>query len=117
MKFSPVFLSLCVAFFCAESAFAESPSAAPGEAALSALGQLNGQSLACKQEALSARTRQIVIDVVPKERPLGEIFEQATSAAFLKQGTDGLSCPDSKTLSAQIEAQEKVLKLRFPGKP
>lgn len=70
---------------------------------LDSLGQLNGQALACQQMALSARLRTILIEEAPKERSVGEAFEQATQAAYLAQGK-GQACPDSKTLAKRIDA-------------
>lgn len=76
------------------------------------LGGLNGQSLACDQAALSVRARQLVIDYVPKERGLGELFEEATNAAFLLQGQSKSPCPESKVLAERIRSVEATLKAR-----
>lgn len=97
--------------------WADTPSSKEGTQTLESLGRLNGQTLACKQPALSARIRDVVINFVPKERAMGEVFEQATSAAFLKQGTAALPCPDVKTLVEQINELEKQLKISFSKNP
>lgn len=73
------------------------------------LGQLNGQALACQQMALSSRLRNILIHEAPKERSVGELFEQATQAAYLAQGQTGQACPDSKVLANRVEAAASEL--------
>lgn len=77
--------------------------------AISELGRLNGIALACKQNALTARMREIMVDTVPKERNIGEVFEQATHASFLDFGSTGNLCPDGRSLAGDIElAREKL---------
>lgn len=71
--------------------------------AVTEFGTLNGVILACKQHALTARMREIMVDTVPKERNVGELFEDATSKSFLNFGSDGKTCPDGKTLAEQID--------------
>lgn len=78
--------------------------------AVSELGTLNGIALACSQPALSARARQIMIDTVPKERSIGEVFEQATQESFLAYGRDGKTCPDGKTLATQVDETRSKLR-------
>jgi hypothetical protein len=85
-----------------------------GTAAVTALGELNGIALACKQPALVSRARNIIVTTAPKTRDFGEIFENATNAAFLEQGK-GNPCPDSATLVGQINAAEKRLQSAFPA--
>jgi hypothetical protein len=42
-----------------------------------------------------------------------ELFENATSAAYLEQGK-GAACPDTSTLANNIAAAEKRLQAAFP---
>lgn len=74
------------------------------------LGELNGRALACKHMALAARLREIIIDHAPKERSVGELYEQATSQSYLQQGQSASSCPDGKQLAADISQAETRLK-------
>lgn len=84
-------------------------------AVVSDLGRLNGIALACRQPALSTRLRDMVINMAPKERQVGEVFEQATSTAYLAQGRpDATACPDSRELASHIEAGEAALKKQYP---
>lgn len=77
-------------------------------AAIDALGQANGQALACQLAPLSTRTKHLMIDRVPRTRDNGARFETATQNAFLAQG-QGAPCPDAKTLAARINAIEAQL--------
>lgn len=81
-------------------------------APVAALGRLNGVALACKQPALTARLREIVVNHAPKTRAVGEAYEQASNRAFLEQGA-GRACPDGKALAGEIDAAEAGLKAAF----
>ncbi len=85
-----------------------------GKAAVSALGELNGIALACQQPALVSRARNIIVTTAPKTRDYGEVFENATNAAYLEQGKSKTPCPDAVTLAARIAAAEKNLQAIFP---
>lgn len=93
-------------------AHAEAPAAAE-LAPVAALGRLNGVALACKQPALTARLREIVVAHAPKSRAVGEAYEQASNQAFLDQGAAGRACPDGKALTREIDAAEAGLKAAF----
>lgn len=94
--------------------------AQPAEAlpqAVLRLGELNGVALACQQKALTARLREIVIEIAPKERGIGEQFEQATNASFLEFGRSGASCPDGRSQAEQIAAAEAELRRAAGARP
>lgn len=85
-----------------------------GSAAVTELGQLNGIALACNQPALVTRARNVVVTTAPKTRDIGEMFENATNAAYLEQGKSQAACPDSATLANRIATTEKRLQAAFP---
>ncbi|MCL2523975.1 MAG: hypothetical protein FWF20_01210 [Betaproteobacteria bacterium] len=87
-----------------------------GGAAIVSLGQINGVALACQQMAIASRARHAVQDIAQKTRSNGEIFEEATSAAFLDQGK-GLECPDVATLNTRLGEAEQQLRQAFPPAP
>ncbi len=87
--------------------------ASEGDAALAEIGRLNGVALACQQPAISSRARNAVTQTAPKTRASGETFEQATQAAFLKQGKE-VHCPTGPELAGQLENAEKRLTAAFP---
>lgn len=106
--FAPLFaLTLCTVANTAQAAEA-------GTAAVEAIGRLNGIALACQQPALVDRARNAVITNAPKTRAYGEVFENATNAAYLEQG-QGATCPDAATLASNMAAAEKRLQASFPA--
>lgn len=82
-----------------------------------ALGRLNGTALACGQQALTNRIRDLVVNVAPKTREVGEEFEAATTEGFLSQGAEGMVCPDGKSLADQIDAEAVRLKSQYKPNP
>ncbi len=94
-----------------------SPAAFAGDAgttAIEALGKVNGIALACQQPAVASRARNALVTTAPKTRANGEIFENATNAAYLEQGK-GVACPDAATLANLVGAAEKGLQSAFSG--
>jgi len=108
MKRPIALLALCLA------AFANAADDDAGSAAIGALGQINGVALACQQPAIASRARYAVQITAPKTRASGEIFEQATSAAFLEQGK-GLDCPNAAALVERLETAERQLQKIYPA--
>ena len=85
-----------------------------GTTAIEALGKVNGIALACQQPAVASRARNALVTGAPKTRANGEIFENATNAAYLEQGK-GVACPDAATLANLVGAAEKGLQSAFQG--
>ena len=85
-----------------------------GSAALTALGEINGIALACQQPAIVSRARNAVTTTAPKTRANGEVFENATNAAYLEQGK-GRPCPDVASLVKRLNEAEKNLGAAFPA--
>lgn len=96
----------------AQPAFAETPEA--GLAALQELGQLNGQALACNQMAHAGKAKGLMIKHAPKTRRYGEVFEEATNAAFLAQGKAPDSCPTSGDFSGHLSDLSARLQIVLP---
>ena len=76
------------------------------------LGQL--QDPAKLQSWIYLIARNAVIDIASKTRTNGEIFENATNAAFLEQGK-GAACPDTASFVAALDEAEKKLQAAFPA--
>ncbi|MDR2188723.1 MAG: hypothetical protein LBE62_11870 [Azonexus sp.] len=87
---------------------------AAGDEAIARLGRLNGVALACEQPAIASRVRHLMQTSAPKTRGNGEIFEQATSAAFLEQG-QGRECPDIAAFNRQLGDAEQALRQVWPS--
>ncbi len=97
--------ALLLMMFFAGTAVAES-----GLDAVKALGQLNGEALACQQMALVDRIRMRIIYEAPKTREVGEAFEAATTERFLALGESKASCSDTKALAERIEQASQTLR-------
>lgn len=78
-------------------------------ATVETLGRLNGQALACQHKEVGTRIKSIMINRVPKTRPMGELFENATTAAFLAQGNEKATCPPQVALTIELEAAARPL--------
>ena len=78
-------------------AAAPASAAETGTAEIEALGRINGLALACQQPAIASRARNAMITTAPKTRANGELFENATQAAYLEHGKGG-ACPDVAAL-------------------
>lgn len=91
--------------------------AADPEAGLSAirdLGRVNGQALACGELASSGKVKALMIRHAPKTRSYGEVFEEATNAAFLAQGKDQEGCPKPVEFAARLSELSGRLQLTLP---
>lgn len=111
MKLVPLAAALCLL---SGSALAEADAAA-GLAAIQALGQLNGQALACSQMAMSGQSKSLMIKHAPKTRNYGEVFEAATSAAYLEQGRDQDTCPKPVEFAARLSELSGRLQATLPA--
>lgn len=85
----------------------------PGLDAVKALGQLNGEALACQQMALVDRVRTRIVNEAPKTREIGEAFETATNERFLAMGNDTASCADGRSLAERIETTTQTMRAAY----
>lgn len=95
------------------------PVAAEADAGLAAihdLGRVNGQGLACRQMAVSAQAKALMLKHAPKARRYGEAFEEATNAAFLAQGKED-GCPQSAELTGKLGELASRLQTTLPPAP
>ncbi len=98
----------------AGAAFAEADAAA-GLAAIQDLGRVNGQALACSEMAASGQAKALMIRHAPKTRRYGELFEEATNAAFLAQGKAQDVCPKPVEFSARLSELAGRLAATLPA--
>jgi hypothetical protein len=85
-----------------------------GNAAIEAMGKVNGMALACQQPVIVTRARNAVINIAPKTRSNGELFENSTNTAYLEQGK-GAACPDTASFVAALDEAERKLHAAFPA--
>jgi hypothetical protein len=88
-----------------------------GLVALKELGQLNGQALACSQFAQSGKAKAMMIRHAPKTRRFGEVFEEATNASFLTQGSNPDSCPSADGFASRLGDLAVRLQAALPATP
>lgn len=86
-----------------------------GLAAIQELGRVNGQALACGQMATSGQAKKLMIRHAPKTRRYGELFEEATNAAFLMQGKDQNSCPQPEAFAGKLSELSGRLQATLPA--
>jgi len=82
--------------------------------AIEDLGRLNGVALQCKYFQQAQRIKSALIIYLPKERQLGQRFEDATNESFLDSLEDATACPGKDALAARVDAGIKTLKKVFP---
>ncbi|RIX42541.1 MAG: hypothetical protein D3M94_18600 [Rhodocyclales bacterium GT-UBC] len=105
--------NLIVLLLCAGNALAETPLSGLEE--IQDLGRINGEALACSQMGVSNQAKAMMIRHAPKTRSYGEVFESATSTAFLAQGEASLACPKEVEFSARLYAVGNRLQRVLPA--
>ena len=70
-----------------------------GLLAVSALGSLNGQALACSELKVAMRAKALMLAHAPKTQRFGDAYEDATKAAYAEQLRPDSTCPDSIQLT------------------
>lgn len=87
---------------------------AEARATVAELGRLNGLALACREPELSNRAKRLMLDHVPKLRDWGELYENATSQAFLAPSG---GCPESALLRVRVELVAARIARLLPASP
>lgn len=67
------------------------------------LGRLNGVALACGHAAAISRAKETMVSRVAKTRGFGEIFENATNAAFAEMTANRQGCPPAAVVNVEME--------------
>jgi len=88
--------------------------AEPGLAAVTDLGQANGQALACKDKDAAARAKSLMLRYAPRTQRYGEVFEQATQQGFLAQVKAQSACPEARALAERMDGIAKQLRESLP---
>ncbi len=93
-----------------------SPAQAASEnqlSAIAAMGSLNGVALQCRYMDQMQRIKMTLVLHLPKQRELGDWFEQTTNNAFMDFMSKNLSCPDSEAFVEQVDAAIKTIEKTF----
>lgn len=79
-----------------------------------ALGNLNGQALACSEVQAAARAKSLMLAHAPKTARFGAAYEEATQAAYLAQTRLSGACPDATHLTDQLNQLAMQLAATLP---
>ena len=81
--------------------------------AIESLGRLNGIALQCRRTAEMQRMKQAMVDNLPKQRSLGELYDNATNASFLEFAKQQKACPDNEGFTTRVNTEIDKLKQAF----
>ena len=82
-------------------------------AAISEMGRLNGIALQCGYLDETRRIKMALIRALPKQRALGQWFEQETNASFMSFIQDNRNCPPLAEFAQDLEQGESDLEASF----
>ncbi|HID44530.1 MAG TPA: hypothetical protein EYP34_02075 [Chromatiaceae bacterium] len=80
------------------------------------MGSLNGVALHCRYFEQVKRIKQILIDSLPKQRELGQVFEDETNASFLRFSKSGKPCPSPAEFAVHVAEAGEMLEQTFSVK-
>jgi hypothetical protein len=109
IRYLPILFLLAAAAVLAEDAPAD-----VGLTAIEALGRINGQALACGEQAIAARAKQVMLKYAPRTPRYGSAFEQATQRGYMDQ-VKGQACPADAALATRTEAVVAELAAKLPA--
>lgn len=79
--------------------------ATPAElAAISSMGELNGIALQCRYLKQMQRIKLSLVLHLPKQRELGDWFEQTTNNSFLDFMNKDAVCPDMGSFDQRVDS-------------
>jgi hypothetical protein len=87
----------------------------PGLQAINDLAQLNGQALACQDLKVAGRAKGLMLAHAPKTARFGNAFEEGTQQSYLAQLRNESDCPDTATLSTQLNTLAQRLQTSLPA--
>lgn len=93
---------------------ADAADAEAGLLTIKALGNLNGQALACSEVQAAARAKSLMLAHAPKTQRFGAAYEEATQAAYLAQTRATGACPDATRLTDQLNQLALQLEATLP---
>ena len=81
--------------------------------AIADLGRLNGVALQCGYTTQMQQIKQALVLNLPKQRALGEWFENKTNDSFLAFMTTNASCPSAVDFMQEVNAAIITLESEF----
>jgi hypothetical protein len=86
-----------------------------GMAAVESLGRINGLALACSDQAVASRAKELMLKYAPRTSSYGSAYEQATQRGFMDQVKNHGGCPAAAQLEARIDAVATELGKKLPA--
>jgi len=77
------------------------------------LGRLNGVALQCRYTTQMQQIKQALVLNLPKQRALGEWFENKTNDSFMKFMNTNASCPSATEFMQQVNAAILTMESEF----
>ncbi len=109
LLFLPFFILISISF----SAFAAQAASDSQLESIADLGRLNGVALQCRYTTQMQQIKQALVLNLPKQRALGEWFENKTNDSFMAFMTTNASCPSATEFMQQVNAAIITLESEF----
>ncbi len=83
--------------------------------AITQLGELNGQALACSLPDSASAARALMLQHSPRTPEFGALFEKSTEAGYSGQLTHRSPCPSATELTVRLEVIAVALRELLPA--
>ena len=81
--------------------------------AIESIGELNGVALQCSYIDKVQLIKLVLVKNLPKQRILGQLFEDATNRSFMKFMESGQDCPRIDQFSNDVDAAISLIEVEF----
>ncbi len=108
-----ILLPLILLISISSSAFATQAASDSQLNAIADLGSLNGVALQCGYTTQMQQIKQALVLNLPKQRALGEWFENKTNDSFMAFMSTNASCPSATEFMQQVNAAIITLESEF----
>jgi hypothetical protein len=108
-----IFLPFIILISISPGAFAAQAASDSQLNAIADLGRLNGVALQCRYTTQMQQIKQALVLNLPKQRVLGEWFDNKTNDSFMAFMTTNASCPSATEFMQQVNAAIITLESEF----
>ena len=108
-----ILLPLIILVSISSSAFAARAASDPQLNSIAELGRLNGVALQCSYTTQMQQIKQALVSNLPKQRALGEWFENKTNDSFMAFMSTNASCPSAVDFMQEVNAAIITLESEF----
>jgi len=109
LTFLPFFILISIS----SGAFANQAATEPQLTSIADLGRLNGVALQCRYTTQMQQIKQALVLNLPKQRALGEWFENKTNDSFMAFMKTNASCPSAVDFMQEVNAAIITLESEF----